>query len=212
MGKRSGFTLIELLVVIAIIAILAAILFPVFARAREKARQTSCLSNLKQMGLALFMYCQDYDERTAPMEWYDGPARGPWGGAQCWNCPMCGGQLDPYVKNTAIFVCPSTDGNIGTGGHGSYGYNCAVKSLKLATLQEVSGIPVFADAMCHYINPDADRTAGGCGPCGMVTPCPRVAWTRHNGGMNIAFADGHSKWMGGTSAYATAPGFGWYVR
>src|SRR5476651_819462 len=60
--SRHGFTLIELLVVIAIIAILAAILFPVFARAREQARRTSCLSNMKQIGLALFMYAQDYDE------------------------------------------------------------------------------------------------------------------------------------------------------
>ncbi len=73
--KHRGFTLIELLVVIAIIAILAAILFPVFARAREKARQTSCLSNVKQLGLGFLMYAQDYDERLLPMSnsggrWY----------------------------------------------------------------------------------------------------------------------------------------------
>jgi prepilin-type N-terminal cleavage/methylation domain-containing protein len=66
MSARKGFTLIELLVVIAIIAILAAILFPVFARAREKARQASCLSNCKQMGLGAVMYAQDYDEMTVP--------------------------------------------------------------------------------------------------------------------------------------------------
>ncbi|MFA4044255.1 MAG: hypothetical protein HZRFUVUK_001041, partial [Candidatus Fervidibacterota bacterium] len=73
---HRGFTLIELLVVIAIIAILAAILFPVFARAREKARQASCQSNLKQIGLAIFQYAQDYDERL-PLAWY-GPGT-PWG-------------------------------------------------------------------------------------------------------------------------------------
>ncbi len=68
---RRGFTLIELLVVIAIIAILAAILFPVFAKAREKARQSSCLSNLKQIGLATLQYVQDYDE-TLPFYWHSG--------------------------------------------------------------------------------------------------------------------------------------------
>ena len=67
--QREGFTLIELLVVIAIIAILAAILFPVFAQAREKARQTSCTSNLKQQGTAMMMYAQDYDE-SYPSNWY----------------------------------------------------------------------------------------------------------------------------------------------
>ena len=74
MARRSGFTLIELLVVIAIIAILAAILFPVFARARESARRTSCISNLKQLALGTMMYAQDYDE-TYPMSYQDAVAR-----------------------------------------------------------------------------------------------------------------------------------------
>jgi len=99
--KRRGFTLIELLVVIAIIAILAAILFPVFARAREKARQSSCTSNLKQIGTALMMYLQDYDEvlcdtvmgRDAP----DHPAR-----TYAWMSIIM-----PYVKNQQLFKCPS---------------------------------------------------------------------------------------------------------
>src|ERR1700743_3800079 len=89
----AGFTLIELLVVIAIIAILAAILFPVFAKAREKARQTACLSNCKQMSLGIQQYTQDYDE-TLP--W----AQQAVGGA--WNL-----LIYPYVKNDQVFQCPS---------------------------------------------------------------------------------------------------------
>ncbi|MBD3292214.1 MAG: prepilin-type N-terminal cleavage/methylation domain-containing protein, partial [Armatimonadia bacterium] len=97
MSTRRGFTLIELLVVIAIIAILAAILFPVFARAREKARQTSCLSNSKQIGTALMMYVQDYDETLPGYYNPDLP-----GEANQWY-----EVIEPYVKNEQIFICPS---------------------------------------------------------------------------------------------------------
>jgi len=99
--QKSGFTLIELLVVIAIIAILAAILFPVFSRAREQARKTACLSNLKQIGEALMMYLQDWDE-TFPY-------------ATSCNAPGVGGindqppgKLHPYIKNVAVWECPSS--------------------------------------------------------------------------------------------------------
>ena len=99
---RRAFTLIELLVVIAIIAILAAILFPVFAQAREKARQISCLSNIKQLGLGLFMYCQDYDE-TMPAAFAGIPAING-GGA---NAIPYEDQLRPYIKNDQLSGCPS---------------------------------------------------------------------------------------------------------
>ena len=95
MRGRRGFTLIELLVVIAIIAILAAILFPVFARAREKAKETSCASQLRQLGLALHMYAQDYDEQF-PFDSYIGNPH-----------PMLLNGLYPYVKNRNLFYCPS---------------------------------------------------------------------------------------------------------
>lgn len=104
---RKGFTLIELLVVIAIIAILAAILFPVFAQAREKARQTSCLSNVKQIGLGIQMYVQDYDEYV-PRNAYADPPRVP-EGAHFTNCssPRWMDVIQPYVKNTQLHNCPS---------------------------------------------------------------------------------------------------------
>jgi len=97
MRNRYGFTLIELLVVIAIIAILAAILFPVFAQAREKARQITCASNLKQMGLALIQYNQDYDE-TFPQKGMSGKG----GYTASWQT-----MIMPYLKSTEVFVCPS---------------------------------------------------------------------------------------------------------
>jgi prepilin-type N-terminal cleavage/methylation domain-containing protein/prepilin-type processing-associated H-X9-DG protein len=107
MKYRQGFTLIELLVVIAIIAILAAILFPVFAQAREKARATSCLSNFKQVALGHLMYVQDYDEKFAPFMWGPGDGGFSYNWETCFTWPQ---MVFPYVKNWGIFRCPS-DGN-----------------------------------------------------------------------------------------------------
>jgi len=107
---RSGFTLIELLVVIAIIAILAAILFPVFAKVREKARQTACLSNVKQLGLAFAQYSEDYDEKYANGINCESPAGEGWAG-----------DLYPYVKSVNVYKCP--DDNTAGAAYVSYGYN-----------------------------------------------------------------------------------------
>src|ERR1051326_6106565 len=124
--QRNAFTLIELLVVIAIIAILAAILFPVFAQAREKARSISCVSNLKQMGLGWTMYCQDYDE-VFPGMWQWSPqaiyAHSPyiyppgWTNAQAdSSCETC-----PYVKNNQVYACPDRMTNLYGDTYGGYG-------------------------------------------------------------------------------------------
>ena len=108
--SKAGFTLIELLVVIAIIAILAAILFPVFAQAREKARQTACLSNMKQVGTGMSMYVQDYDESYPTVDTTTGvpvprlplPDGRIYVGQMGWAL-----QIYPYIKSKAVFVCPS---------------------------------------------------------------------------------------------------------
>ncbi len=121
MQKEKGFTLIELLVVIAIIAILAAILFPVFAKAREKARQISCASNEKQLGLAFLQYAQDYDEML-PVGTDDSPAA-PWGAS--WA-----GRINAYVKSPAMYHCPDDStaptGSAVTSVALSYNYNRSI--------------------------------------------------------------------------------------
>jgi len=119
-----GFTLIELLVVIAIISILAAILFPVFATAREKARQSACASNMKQLGLAVVQYEQDNDETT--------PSGGDWHDNGCgWAA-----QLYPYVKSIGVYICPSDTGQAIA--VCSYGYNSLLVTGLYATTNEVT--------------------------------------------------------------------------
>ncbi|MBC7287164.1 MAG: DUF1559 domain-containing protein [Armatimonadetes bacterium] len=202
---RRGFTLIELLVVIAIIAILAAILFPVFARAREKARQASCESNLKQLALAILMYAQDYDEMLPYHCAY-------WGKSAFWLQATY-----PYVKNTQLSICPSygrgvdsvrvwdpqTDQRVASTAYGgrSYGYNFELSGAKLARAQFPAELIMLADSVvCN--DPYA---YGRCGQC-YIAPAPRsgccatnAPWGRvsgrHNEGANHAFLDGHVKWM-----------------
>ncbi len=151
-GKRRAFTLIELLVVIAIIAILAAILFPVFAKAREKARQASCQSNEKQMGLALLQYVQDYDE-TFPCGLVNAnppnpPAPDGSGGGFAPNTGAglgWAGEVSPYVKSVGVYKCP--DDNTQTAGNvDSYALNEYFPRRTLAYLAYPSSTP-----MCYEI-------------------------------------------------------------
>ncbi len=155
-SQSGGFTLIELLVVIAIIAILAAILFPVFGRARENARRSSCQSNLKQIGLGVLQYNQDYDERY-PFQndgtYADGiPIARPMGS----DDPTINGttipdKTYPYVKNAQVWKCPSsTEDNVQGPGAGrplvTYHYNGAIQALSLADISEAARTEMLRDS------------------------------------------------------------------
>ena len=185
--SRRGFTLIELLVVIAIIAILAAILFPVFAKAREKARQSSCLSNVRQISTALISYLQDYDEQGMPH--YAAPAYWP-------------ALLQPYIKNTQIYNCPSSNRATYAGGaYLGYAYNYLCSTYPtyfphgLSQVQKPAETAVIVDGGYYYlwytgyyrnVNP-AHVTYGTNGTATLIG--------QHNDGNNFAFYDGHAKWL-----------------
>jgi prepilin-type N-terminal cleavage/methylation domain-containing protein/prepilin-type processing-associated H-X9-DG protein len=208
--RTRGFTLIELLVVIAIIAILASILFPVFARARGNARRSSCMSNLKQLGLAMMMYTQDYDER------YSLPIVGTWfnkttyvSGAACTGKP-CGKFITsdgvnpgyyqswmdiiyPYQKSVNSFYCPSqpTDWMPGYG-YSKYLGGAAMNRppLSMAAVSRSAEIVMFID--CHsqfHAFADPAPWGGWNGVSGDVNYVP------HFDGATITFADGHAKWI-----------------
>jgi len=198
--RRHAFTLIELLVVIAIIAILAAILFPVFAKAREKARQSSCLSNTKQIGLALMQYTHDFDEKY--FRYYQNTAGGftPIGETAARSCYVClGDVLQPYIKNIQIFGCPSVSTAPPGLYHQCYAMNCALNAQSMAAVPSAANVIAVAEATCHYINPS------GCWTDGTHAIGYRLRPTTHNEGSNLAYADGHGKWLKDTNTLTLPP-------
>jgi len=200
---RSGFTLIELLVVIAIIAILAAILFPVFAQAREKARQASCSSNLHQIGTAWLMYCQDFDETMQiPAYFTDSPTNLNlinWYGltdntVTPATTDLGKGLLQPYMKNGKVLDCPSAAGVITNNGYGD-GYSAVAYALNNAATIPQAQIVAPADTV--LLADGATYTAGvGLQRWAVINSAMRGIPTVHglHGGMaNILWVDGHVK-------------------
>lgn len=186
---RQGFTLIELLVVIAIIAILAATLFPVFARAREKARAITCTSNLRQMGVCFEMYTSDYDEMYPP--------------TYLWKT-----RLQPYVKTHEMNRCPSRPHLPWYYGQG-YNIGCfppfgpyvaGVAGRRMAQITRPTDKILIAEW---------DRCNAGppCGPAGLFMGGATSWWAVcriHNGGSNVLFCDGHVKWLRPDVYHSTA--------
>jgi prepilin-type N-terminal cleavage/methylation domain-containing protein/prepilin-type processing-associated H-X9-DG protein len=226
-SQDRGFTLIELLVVIAIIAILAAILFPVFAQAREKARTISCLSNFKQVGLAVEMYKTDYDG-TWPI-WWNGIDQAHvevtgWG--RCW-----GGVIDPYTKNNQIRKCPS-DPNPTPAGYPDKHMDGPVQTMTSnRNIQyddnkpsAYSGVkPAMADAEITNVAQTVGIHEAVGADEGRTTPIQDsyTGWwgtdeklygdTHHSSGGNYVFFDGHAKWLRPHAVEPCPPSAGWGV-
>jgi prepilin-type N-terminal cleavage/methylation domain-containing protein/prepilin-type processing-associated H-X9-DG protein len=205
MRRRTAFTLIELLVVIAIIAILAAILFPVFARAREKARAASCMSNLKQLGIAAIQYRQDYDDRNVAHT-HPSPVVIP--NPTAWTY-----KLVPYIKSDQVFWCPSHNssqksqhishylaGSYAINGYYNTGWSALfggswpnhwgrpdsdiLRPTELVMFHDSSG-NVEAAWAGEEKNNQLIPNAAGC----------IVGGARHGDGGNVVYYDGHAKWQ-----------------
>jgi prepilin-type N-terminal cleavage/methylation domain-containing protein/prepilin-type processing-associated H-X9-DG protein len=231
--SKKGFTLIELLVVIAIIVILASILFPVFARARENARRASCMSNLKQIGLAVMMYTQDYDEKyPASVQPNDQVPPADLGGhwySNYWYWPQL---LYPYTKSEQVFFCPSSPKGVTSPFSATQTYNYGANLLIMRNNGSTNAYPPISLASVDspastYLLMDAGwnridiyyaftSTTGwsyipGSGAFGApekgtnTSTYPSDFQTgRHFDGVNITFADGHVKWLKSSAVWNEA--------
>ncbi|MBQ7257350.1 MAG: DUF1559 domain-containing protein [Abditibacteriota bacterium] len=221
-GVKKGFTLIELLVVIAIIAILAAILFPVFAQAREKARAASCLSNTKQMGTALVLYSDDFDEAipfamnadvTFDANWngtdsfHSNAAYGNYSGYPCTIFKTCNDSwgaydgmnlisfmdcLYPYIKNVNIFRCPSGNKNLSGYGMNQHLWTYANWNYTLFTTNWKSTSQLVLFADALAVTSTGTYTIISPWIMQYASSYPLYP-KRHNGGSNYVFCDGHAK-------------------
>jgi len=216
--RGKGFTLIELLVVIAIISILAAILFPVFARARENARRASCQSNLKQISLGMMQYVQDYDEKDVP-EYYTDIGQGTHpigavlGGYFCWL-----ELVQPYVKSAQVLYCPSSSLSPTNPAYGNYGIVYGTSYLSQAAIPSPSTAYYVMDGGAYQLHCNwVKGTSGGpwylpgAGDAGVAnSPAVYASYTsdfqsgRHFDGVNVAFFDGHVKWLKSDQVVAEA--------
>jgi prepilin-type N-terminal cleavage/methylation domain-containing protein/prepilin-type processing-associated H-X9-DG protein len=204
--QHRGFTLIELLVVIAIIAILAAILFPVFSQARDKGRATACLTHARQIGTATQMYSQDYDEYLIPANTGQFPNMATYTG---WDRI-----LTPYVKSAGVFTCPSAGApagqtlSIGTNKHVSsmlYFTNLSPKTWKMTDVEYPAECILMHDSPPQLPNSyngglNLGNPYGAClgylhsiGVTGAYSPNVQQ-YLRHQVGANYVFCDGHAKW------------------
>jgi prepilin-type N-terminal cleavage/methylation domain-containing protein/prepilin-type processing-associated H-X9-DG protein len=205
-GSKRGFTLIELLVVIAIIAILAAILFPVFARAREAARASTCVSNLKQIGLAATMYRQDYDQLTP---FYVNGSNFSFNPTNIHDS-YWGWFYVPYIKNQGIWNCPSTKltafGSGGNAGKGNaYGMPLFVEAKADAVFEDPAGTIFVHDAYETRLDDNGDLLCAQAGQVIAHTQSPTAQRFdeayRHNEGCNVLWYDGHVKVVKRTNDY-----------
>ena len=200
--KRCGFTLIELLVVIAIIALLAAIIFPTFHQAREKGRMVTCLSNLRQLGNAVLLYTQDYDEFLPGAT--DGPSgagmAGGWtfytqfGDFDAGNFQPAQGGIWPYVKNAAIYTCPSD--RDGSASRNTYAINgCVTQGPVVPGMNPGRGLAaVVSPASQMLLGEEATGPEGHDGTNDGFLNLNFDAFSeRHHEGACLVYVDGHAK-------------------